>query len=679
VTRHGKPLALGERGFAALLLLVERAGEVVTKRELMDAVWPDVVVTDDSLVKAIADVRHALGDTSAAARLVQTVHRRGYRLTAAVSEVGVVAERQVVGPLAAGERTISRPALSFLGAGVVLVTILVVLGVRQLLPVRAAPAGFPFQGLTYRKVAGLPEGAMKPAFSPVGELLALVVPEPADEEHALWLMSPGAERPLRLSRGIDVRGPSPTFSADGSRIYLTTYRHDPERGVLPEMLTVPVLGGEPQPFLSGVSAVTESPDGHTLAYTTVTEAGSALVVRTADGGHTVVAEPAYWPRWSPDGRWIAFTTSNPEGGSGEVFVVRPDGRLRRRLTAETSQIYGLCWTPDSRWIIYASLLHSLGDLWAIPVDGGVQVQVTTGPGQCSAPAVSADGRSLVFAYAVLEAAVYRADAPGASARRLLSEEVIRDIALAPDARTLAVVVGGLSSGRAISLVDVESGQRRSLSGLEASRLRWAPDGRRLLVGAPSPDTSASWIWTVPVDGGLPEPVVRGSATWGSFDLAGDGRRLAAERCAAGRCELVVVDLRDGSEQVLCSGGSQHDVRWSPDGRWIAYTGGDRPQDTLSSGIWVIEAAGGVPRRLAPDGARVAWSPDSKTLLFARFERDSGLWRVGVDAAPPQPVKQPLEDARGFRVEAVELGPGGSPLVTLLTTESAALYELRTDG
>ena len=55
-----------------------RAGQVVSKDELMDLVWPDVVVGEGSLTQAIADVRRALGDTEH--RLVRNVARRGYML-----------------------------------------------------------------------------------------------------------------------------------------------------------------------------------------------------------------------------------------------------------------------------------------------------------------------------------------------------------------------------------------------------------------------------------------------------------------------------------------------------------------------------------------------------------------------------------------------------------------------
>ena len=61
--------------------LVENPGRLVTKDELMQAVWPGVAVTDDSLVQCIGEIRRALGEEGKG--LVETVPRRGYRLASA--------------------------------------------------------------------------------------------------------------------------------------------------------------------------------------------------------------------------------------------------------------------------------------------------------------------------------------------------------------------------------------------------------------------------------------------------------------------------------------------------------------------------------------------------------------------------------------------------------------------
>ncbi len=76
---------LPSRAFDSLVYLVEHRDRLVRKNELIDAVWPDVVVTDDSLIHAISVLRRALGDEPNKAHYVQTVPRRGYRFVAPVS------------------------------------------------------------------------------------------------------------------------------------------------------------------------------------------------------------------------------------------------------------------------------------------------------------------------------------------------------------------------------------------------------------------------------------------------------------------------------------------------------------------------------------------------------------------------------------------------------------------
>lgn len=82
VRRDGEPVALRPKTFALLVHLADRGGTVVGKQELMDAVWPGLVVTDDSLTQAISELRGALDDREQ--RLIKTVPKRGYLFDAAV-------------------------------------------------------------------------------------------------------------------------------------------------------------------------------------------------------------------------------------------------------------------------------------------------------------------------------------------------------------------------------------------------------------------------------------------------------------------------------------------------------------------------------------------------------------------------------------------------------------------
>lgn len=91
--RDGKEVALRRKTFAVLDYLARRPGRLVAKDELLDAVWPDVVVTPSVLAGCIRELRRALGDDARAARFVETAHRRGYRFVASPVVVTVARER----------------------------------------------------------------------------------------------------------------------------------------------------------------------------------------------------------------------------------------------------------------------------------------------------------------------------------------------------------------------------------------------------------------------------------------------------------------------------------------------------------------------------------------------------------------------------------------------------------
>src|SRR5882762_2193180 len=74
---------LRPKSFEVLRYLTEHAGRVVSKAEIVASVWPDVIVTDDSVIRCISEVRRAIGEDSQ--HLIRTVPRRGYLFDALVS------------------------------------------------------------------------------------------------------------------------------------------------------------------------------------------------------------------------------------------------------------------------------------------------------------------------------------------------------------------------------------------------------------------------------------------------------------------------------------------------------------------------------------------------------------------------------------------------------------------
>jgi DNA-binding winged helix-turn-helix (wHTH) protein len=91
----GSEIALRPKTFAVLHYLTKNSGRLVSKEELFAAVWPNLAVTDDTLVQSIGELRRALGDDGP--RLIRTVPRRGYRLEAAVSVIAPADPAPAVG------------------------------------------------------------------------------------------------------------------------------------------------------------------------------------------------------------------------------------------------------------------------------------------------------------------------------------------------------------------------------------------------------------------------------------------------------------------------------------------------------------------------------------------------------------------------------------------------------
>jgi serine/threonine protein kinase len=87
LVRAGRPVSLTPKTAEILLVLVENAGHLVHKDELMKRVWPDAIVEEGNLNKNVSVLRKALGEWEGGAEFIETVPKRGYRFVAPVNEV----------------------------------------------------------------------------------------------------------------------------------------------------------------------------------------------------------------------------------------------------------------------------------------------------------------------------------------------------------------------------------------------------------------------------------------------------------------------------------------------------------------------------------------------------------------------------------------------------------------
>ncbi len=84
VSRKGTAVRVEPKVMEVLVCLAAHPGEVLSKEELLKAVWPDTFVTDDALTHCISDLRRVLEDDAREPRVIQTIPKRGYRLVASV-------------------------------------------------------------------------------------------------------------------------------------------------------------------------------------------------------------------------------------------------------------------------------------------------------------------------------------------------------------------------------------------------------------------------------------------------------------------------------------------------------------------------------------------------------------------------------------------------------------------
>ena len=85
--REGQPVHISPKAFELLKILVSERPRALSKTELHERIWPNTFVTDDSLARAVAEARAAIGDHAKTPTLLRTVHAFGYAFSGAVKEV----------------------------------------------------------------------------------------------------------------------------------------------------------------------------------------------------------------------------------------------------------------------------------------------------------------------------------------------------------------------------------------------------------------------------------------------------------------------------------------------------------------------------------------------------------------------------------------------------------------
>jgi Tol biopolymer transport system component len=265
-----------------------------------------------------------------------------------------------------------------------------------------------------------------PSFSPDGNQIAFAWTGEKEDNWDIYVKVIGTESVLRLTTDLGVDG-APAWSPDGR--YIAFHRHAAtEDGIF----LVPALGGPERKLYSSASEPywgaewpNWSPDGKFLAFSEnirgqELERISVLSVESLD--KRVVTSPSpfvengdNYPRFSPDGRTIAFLRMFSNGPE-DFCLVSAGGGEPRRLTYDGLYTGGLTWAPDGAHLIYSSTRGGALGLWEISVAGGEPEQLSVGRENAIQPALSRDGRRLAYVEETRNADIWRFEVPGGPGR-----------------------------------------------------------------------------------------------------------------------------------------------------------------------------------------------------------------------------------------------------------------------
>jgi eukaryotic-like serine/threonine-protein kinase len=520
-----------------------------------------------------------------------------------------MAARAEPAPVPKGRRW-SRLALSALSLG--LVTALVFLWVvRDRL---GRPAAEPTPADTrVTRLTDLPGLEESPAISPDGRSVAFTGAVGGKRQVFVQLIAGGAS--LQITRDT-VDHEYPRWSPDSSSIlYFSPAASGTVQGSIWE---IPALGGAPRRVVNSVGGADVSLTDGRLALFRLAKQGIQLVTVPTDGSRfEVVAEfaPAtyyLYPRWSPDGRWIAFQRG--DSIRFDIFVVPAKGGEPRQLTRDNDMMSGFAWLPDSMGIVYSSsrggtmpYLPTLG-LWQVTLRDGKVRRVTSGETSYTSPDISKSGAILVSRMK-LQTDIWKFPVD-----RLPTENVRRGIrvtrqtgqVLTPTASSDDKEVAFLSdSGGHANLwvVSTESGGLRQITHERDPSVTlgvpvWSPDGRTIAFVSSRGNQGLTFgIWLVDSDGS------------NLRNLANPGLGPA----------------------------------WSPDGRWLYYSTRGGAASTAVV-LKKVPVDGGPPVTVTTEPLRNVIGLHGATLYYL-FERPL------VDGTPEFEIRSATPEDAPFRVLA----------------------------
>jgi Tol biopolymer transport system component/DNA-binding winged helix-turn-helix (wHTH) protein len=241
------------------------------------------------------------------------------------------------------------------------------------------------------------DGDFGPAFSPDGR--GIMFAAGGD----MWRIPVSGGEPERLNVGDRVAHPS--VSREGEHLVYVTRDQDFDlwrvRGPNAAPAESPGKPSSPERLFSSTAwdmSPKYSPDGKQIVFSSLRGGAWRIWRCDSDGSDCLplTSVPGGYPRWSPDGRSIAFLSrAEEEPGNFDIFVVSAEGGEPRRVTFHGAQDLYASWSRDGRWIYFGSNRSDDWQIWKIPSEGGDAVRVTRNGGMDGYE--SADGRLLYYA------------------------------------------------------------------------------------------------------------------------------------------------------------------------------------------------------------------------------------------------------------------------------------------
>lgn len=510
-----------------------------------------------------------------------------------------------------------------------------------------------------------------PDLSPDGKMLAFAVKDAGRVDLFVSRVAGGSR--VRLTDDDAVES-DPDFSPDGDRVAFTRLRAN---AATPEVCVAPSLGGDVAVVAAAGANPAWSPDGARLAFILrPPNEPAALAVADADGAGVRVllrADSAYpllrSPVWSPSGGEIAVVRSMG-GVAGEIWLAPADGTAPpRRVSRDAPGVFSLSplFSPDGRRIVHQSNRSGATNLWSMDLQGGSLEQLTTGGGPDESPSIARDG-SIMYVNARARAVLVVHDFTTRETREVLRHpSFVWAPAFSPDGRTLAFSRAETDGSWHIWIAPLDGGApRRITSGaLPEIYPRFSRDGSAVFYFSWSAQPDR--VWRIPVSGGPPQPVTPEGFEDGYADVSPDGTTLVFARTEEGTTRLYLMPA--GGEPLASPSAAQGKPRrlsdaagtvprWSPDGRWIAFS----PDRIYGGGIFLIRPDGSGLRRVTDTGSWPVWWPDGKRIAYITVGPDgSQQIRVAPAGGGPSSILRAIQfDGVNY---PFDISPDGRVLAT----------------